>query len=313
MYSSCCHRLAIEPLTEIALVVEQADADERDAEIRRALQMIARENPQTARVDRHRFVQPELGREIRDRPRAEHAGVTGAPRVLRVQVLLQAAIGMIDPPVQRELRRAHLELMHVDLLQQRNRIVIAPLPEHRDRDRETARRSPSPSSTRDSGRCAASRRCTGATNCPSVRASLTIGASCTPSRREHAHVLVGEGPRFRCLDDEHTLEHAAVHDRHAEKRAESVLADVAEILEAGMRDRIRHDDRLRLLGDETGESFGHPHAHLTDALRTQADGGRQYEVGAILLEHVHRAHVSREPLLNQVHDVGERFRGIAAV
>ena len=130
---------------------------------------------------------------------------------------------------------------------------------------------------------------------------------------ERAHVLVGEGSRFRRLDHQHALEHAAVHDRHTEKRAEGVLADVTEILEARMSDRIRHDNRFRLLRDETGESFGHSHAHLTDALRTQTNRGCQYQVGAILFEYVHRAHVGREPLLNQVHDAGECFRGIAAV
>ena len=80
-----------------------------------------------------------------------------------------------------------------------------------------------------------------------------------------------------------------------------------------MSDRIRHDHGFRLLRDQTGEPFGHSHAHLTDALRTQTNRGSQHEVGAILFEHVHRAHVSREPLLNQVHDAGECFRGIAAV
>ena len=98
--------VAIEPLTEIALVVVEADADERDAEIRRALEMIAGEDAEAAGIDRHRLVQPELGREVRDRPRAEHAGVTRAPGVLGLQVLLQAAIGVVDAAVQRQLRGA---------------------------------------------------------------------------------------------------------------------------------------------------------------------------------------------------------------
>ena len=123
--------VAVETLPEIPLVVEQADADERNAEIGRALEMIARQDPETAGVDRHRLVQAELGGEIRHRARAEDAGVARAPRVPGPQVLLQAPVRMVDAAVQRELRGAHLELVHVDLLEQRDRIVIAPLPEDR--------------------------------------------------------------------------------------------------------------------------------------------------------------------------------------
>ena len=82
--------VAIEPLPEVALVVVQADADERDAEVRRALDVIAGEDAEAAGVDRQRLVQAELGREVRDRPRPEHAGVARAPGVRRVQVLLHA-------------------------------------------------------------------------------------------------------------------------------------------------------------------------------------------------------------------------------
>ena len=74
--------VAIEPLPEVALVVVQADADERNAEIRGALDVIAGEDAEAARVDRQRFVDAELGGEVRDRPRPEHAGVAGAPGVL---------------------------------------------------------------------------------------------------------------------------------------------------------------------------------------------------------------------------------------
>ena len=73
----------VEPLPEVALVVVEADADERDAEIRRALDVIAGEDAEAARVDRQRLVQAELGGEVRDRPRPEHAGVPRAPGVLR--------------------------------------------------------------------------------------------------------------------------------------------------------------------------------------------------------------------------------------
>ena len=70
----------IEALLEVALVVVEADADERDAEIRRALDVIAGQNAEAAGVDRQRLVEAELGGEVRDRPRPQHAGVRVRPR-----------------------------------------------------------------------------------------------------------------------------------------------------------------------------------------------------------------------------------------
>ncbi len=57
-----------QPLVRIAVGIEQADADERSAQVRRRLAMVACEQPQAARVDRHRAVQAELGAEVGDSP-----------------------------------------------------------------------------------------------------------------------------------------------------------------------------------------------------------------------------------------------------
>ena len=73
----------VEPLPEIALVVVEADADERDAEVGRALDVVAGQDAEAAGVDRQRLVQAELGREVGHRPRPEHAGVARAPGVRR--------------------------------------------------------------------------------------------------------------------------------------------------------------------------------------------------------------------------------------
>ena len=181
--------VAVEPLPEIALVVVEADADERNAEVRRALDVVAGEDAEAAGVDRQRLVQPELGREVRDRPRPEHAGVPRAPGVLRAQVLLHPAVGVVDAAVQRELRRALLELVDRHLLQQRDRVVVAARARAPDRARGTGSSYPCPSSTRGSAPARSSRWCAGATNWPSVRASLTIGASCAPAVDQHADIV----------------------------------------------------------------------------------------------------------------------------
>ena len=54
----------VEVLLEIALVVEQPDGHQRNAQAAGAFDMVAREHAQAAGIDRHRFVDAELGREI---------------------------------------------------------------------------------------------------------------------------------------------------------------------------------------------------------------------------------------------------------
>ena len=58
--------VGVDLLAEVAAAVEQADPDERDAELGRRLQMVAGENPEATGVDREPFVQPELHAEVRD-------------------------------------------------------------------------------------------------------------------------------------------------------------------------------------------------------------------------------------------------------
>ena len=149
------------------------------------------------------------------------------------------------------------------------------------------------------------------TKLPTARASLTIGG-CAPAVASMRCIVVAEGPRLRRLHDEHALQHAAIDDRHAEERAVGILAGLAEVLEPRVLRRVRDEHRPQLLGDQPGQPFADAHLHQPDALRPQADGGRQHQRGAIGLEQVDRADVGVEPLLDQVDDVGQRFRGIAA-
>ena len=56
----------VDPLAEVAARVEEADADERDAELGRALEVVAGEDAQAAGVDRQALVNPELHAEVGD-------------------------------------------------------------------------------------------------------------------------------------------------------------------------------------------------------------------------------------------------------
>ena len=56
----------VEPLLEVAAAVEEADPDERDAELRRGLEIVAGENAEPAGVDGEALVEPELRGEVGD-------------------------------------------------------------------------------------------------------------------------------------------------------------------------------------------------------------------------------------------------------
>jgi len=53
-------------LAEVPVGVQQADADQRHAEVGRRFQVVAGEHPESARVQRDAGVQPELEREVGD-------------------------------------------------------------------------------------------------------------------------------------------------------------------------------------------------------------------------------------------------------
>ena len=74
-------------LVEVPLRIHEPDADERHAEVRRFLAVIAGEHAETAGVDRQRLVERELGGEVGDlagqmRQRARPPGVPRGPRTV---------------------------------------------------------------------------------------------------------------------------------------------------------------------------------------------------------------------------------------
>ena len=92
--------VAVEQLMEVALGVQQADADEGDAEVGRRLEMVAGEHAEAARVLRQRLGDAELGREVGDRLERGVAvgGAAGEPArpVERVIESLPGAVELLD-------------------------------------------------------------------------------------------------------------------------------------------------------------------------------------------------------------------------
>ena len=116
--------VAVQVLLEVALVVEQPDGHQGNPQAAGALDVVAREHAQTAGVDRHRLVDPELQREVGHRLRAQHAGVGLAPKRRLGDVLLQTPIGVVDAAEEDQLGCPHLEPLGRELREQGDRVVV---------------------------------------------------------------------------------------------------------------------------------------------------------------------------------------------
>jgi len=111
-------------LLEIALVVKESDGHQRHPQSAGALDMVARQNPQTARVDRNRLVDAEFQREVSDRLGTQHAGVGFPPQGCFCQVLFQSPVRVVNTAVKHQFGRPHLQPLGRKLRKQRDRAVI---------------------------------------------------------------------------------------------------------------------------------------------------------------------------------------------
>ena len=116
--------VAADALAEVRLAVEQADRHQRQPQVGRALEVVAREHAQAARVDGQRFVDAELRGKIGDRAHAQRPGVDRGPGPRRAQVVAQLAVGAVDPGAQRGVAREVLEAIRGEPGQHRDGIVI---------------------------------------------------------------------------------------------------------------------------------------------------------------------------------------------
>ena len=115
--------LGVEILTEITLIVEQADRHQRNPQAAGAFDVVAGQNPQTARIDRNRLVETKLQREIGDRLRTEDPDVLLGPDRAGRHILDHAAIRLVDPGVQGQLVGAGLQPFGGELFQKGDRVV----------------------------------------------------------------------------------------------------------------------------------------------------------------------------------------------
>ena len=119
--------LAGERLLEVAVPVEQADADDRDAEVAGGLEVVAGEDAEAAGVLRQHRGDAELGREVADRARSvlDPALVPPVLGEVRREVALDRAEPLAELTVGREL----VEARRLDRTEQADRIASGRLPQ----------------------------------------------------------------------------------------------------------------------------------------------------------------------------------------
>jgi len=122
--------VGVQVLAEVSLLVEQADADERDAQLARRLEVVARENAEASGVDRQAFRQAELHGEVGD-PGGRVGAVTGAEPGLPAQVVVQLVIGAAQLGQEAFVPGRQDELLLPDRSQHPHGIVVRIVPEIR--------------------------------------------------------------------------------------------------------------------------------------------------------------------------------------
>ena len=131
--------------------------------------------------------------------------------------------------------------------------------------------------------------------------------------RQHADLVFAESPRLHGLHHQNALQHAAVDQRHAQKRLVGVFAGFPEILEARMVLDLLHGDRAA-----PARPPGRPGLRAAPGAACRCTRGRsptrrgQHQVGAVRLQQVGRADIGLKPPGDQRHHVHQRLGRLAA-
>jgi hypothetical protein len=121
----------VDQLVDVALVVEEPHADHRHAQVAHALQVVAREDAEPPGVDGQRLVEAELGGEVGHRPGQQGAAVARPPAVATLEVLLEAAVGLVDAGLKLLVLHPARDLLAVDALEEGDRVVVDGAPDDR--------------------------------------------------------------------------------------------------------------------------------------------------------------------------------------
>ena len=131
--------VGIEDLAEIPFRVGEADADQRQTEVARGLQVVSREHAQAARVDGKALVEAVLHREVGDaRAACVREGLAEPPFALHVA--LQRLPGRLQVTRKRVVPRKFVESCLIDQRQELYRVAVHLFPKVRiDADEKLVR------------------------------------------------------------------------------------------------------------------------------------------------------------------------------
>ena len=201
-----------------------------------------------------------------------------APGVPRLQVSCMPPVGVVDAAVQRQLRRRAPRACRSA---SRCSSATGLCSSSRQRTGSSSRKRLVVSWSQLHHRfCdrADSRRCAGATNWPSVRASPTVGASCAPATSGASHLVGARNARLDVSARTSTpwsRPRSTIGTPRKDRYGSSPAS--RKYLKRGWRVASATDCGLELLGDEPGEAFGDPHADAADAFGPQPDRRREHQ------------------------------------
>ena len=118
-----------QPLVEIAARVEQAEADQGDAEIGSGLAVVSREHAQPAGINRHRVVKAELGAEVHDAAFLQRGVVRHEPGAVARLLALQPLHHLVEVTQELRVFRALRETRRIHAPQQLDRVVPREMPQ----------------------------------------------------------------------------------------------------------------------------------------------------------------------------------------
>ncbi len=227
----------VEALQEVSLAVEEADADERNVEVGGALDVVAGENAEAAGVDGEGFVEAELGGEVGDRTGAKDAGVGCAPGAVGLEVLLLAAVGVVDAAVQHQLGGATLDLVERHLVEEGDWVLVRLAPACWVEIAEEADAVVVPAPPEIAGeRPEALLR--GGDEAVEGAGFADDGCDLVGGLDEHADLGFAKDAGLFGLDDEDALQDSAIDEGHAEEGVVGLFAGLLEVFEARVIRRV---------------------------------------------------------------------------
>ncbi len=120
--------VAVERLAEVAVPVEQADADEGHAEVAGGLEVVAGQHPEATGVLRERLGDAELGREVGDAPQGPVGLGPGLEPAGLVEVAAELGVDLGEEAQERRVVGQGVEPVATDQPEQPHRVVDGGVP-----------------------------------------------------------------------------------------------------------------------------------------------------------------------------------------